>query len=69
MSKGDLETRLDQFSEYRIKKALRKLLELNLLTATGNGRSVKYALNMSTAEGLGQIRLMMDRLSELLSTK
>ena len=69
MSKGDLEANLRQFSEYRIKKALKNLLEMNVLTTTGNGRSVKYALNLSTAEGLGQIRLMMEKLSELLSSK
>ncbi len=69
LSKGDLENRLSGHSEYRIKKSLRNLLGMGVLSTTGKGRSLKYYLNISTAEGLGHIRLMMEKLSELLTEK
>ena len=56
----------NRYSEYRIKVALKALREKGILQTTGNGRSVRYSVNMSNAEGLGQIRLMMERLSELI---
>ena len=67
LSKSDIESVIgNRYSEYRIKVALKALREKGILQTTGNGRSVRYSVNMSTAEGLGQIRLMMERLSELI---
>ena len=67
LSKSDIESVIgNRYSEYRIKVALKALREKGILQTTGNGRSVRYSVNMSNAEGLGQIRLMMERLSELI---
>ena len=66
LSKGELENMLPpDCSEYRIKKALRSLTDKGILSMTGSGRSVKYTINISATEKLGQIRLLLERLSEV----
>ena len=66
LSKGELENMLPSgYSEYRIKKALRSLTDKGILSMTGSGRSVKYTINISATEKLGQIRLLLERLSEV----
>lgn len=68
LSKGEIETVLDsKYSEYRIKKALKNLVDKKVLITTGKGRAVKYSISITTAEGLGQFRLVMDNLTELFS--
>ena len=70
LSKGDIETILSgKYSEYKVKKALKELVDKGILIISGRGRSIKYSINFTTAEGLGQIRLLMDRLTELFSKK
>ncbi len=70
LSKGEIETILyDKYTEYKIKKALKELVDRGILIISGRGRSIKYSINFTTAEGLGQIRLLMDRLTELVSKK
>lgn len=67
VSKSDISSMLgDRYSEYQIKKALKNLVDSNILAMTGKGRAVRYSINISTAEGLGQIRYLVDRITELL---
>lgn len=66
LSKGEFENMLPSgYSEYRIKKALRSLTDKGILSMTGSGRSVKYTINISATEKLGQIRFLLERLSEV----
>ena len=67
VSKGTLTSILgDKYSDYQIKKALKNLVEKGILSVSGKGRAVRYSINLTTAEGLGQIRLMIDQLTDLL---
>ena len=67
LSKSELTNLLPaDCSEYRIKKALRSLADKGILSMIGSGRSAKYTINISAAEKLGQIRLLLEKLSDVL---
>lgn len=67
LSKGDFQSILGKkYSEYKIKKTLKTLVEKKLLNATGESRTVRYSITLSEEEGYGHIRMLLDEVTEIL---